>query len=288
MHAPVSRFVHALFAAALLLSLSAQAQTKLPNVTILATGGTIAGTGSTSTTTVGYTAATVGVQTLIRAVPELAKVANVTGEQVFQIASENMGNGEWLTLAKRINVLLGAAGRGWHRHHARHRHDGRNRLLPEPGRQEPQAGGAGGRDASLHRPVGRRSDQPVQRGDPGRHAGSSRQRRDGCHERPDPRRARREQDEYFDAGRLQNDGAGHAGLLPGQPCILLPPAGAQAHGRHGVRRERPDGAAAGRYRLRLRERGDRWLSMRWWRPATRASCMLASATGRWPRRWCRR
>jgi hypothetical protein len=31
---------------------------KLANVTILATGGTIAGTGATSTTTVGYTAAT--------------------------------------------------------------------------------------------------------------------------------------------------------------------------------------------------------------------------------------
>jgi L-asparaginase type II len=107
MISPATRFINALFAAALLLSLTAQAQTaKLPNVTILATGGTIAGTGSTSTTTVGYTAATVGVQTLIKAVPELAKVANVTGEQVFQIASENMGNEQWLTLAKRVNVLL--------------------------------------------------------------------------------------------------------------------------------------------------------------------------------------
>ncbi|MFZ3286015.1 MAG: type II asparaginase [Telluria sp.] len=79
---------------------------KLANVTILATGGTIAGTGASSTTTVGYTAATVGVQSLIQAVPELAKVANVTGEQVFQIASENMSNEHWLTLAKRVNALL--------------------------------------------------------------------------------------------------------------------------------------------------------------------------------------
>jgi L-asparaginase type II len=106
MHSPAARFIQSLFTALLLLSLSAQAQTRLPNVTILATGGTIAGTGSTSTTTVGYTAATVGVQTLIKAVPELAKVANVTGEQVFQIASENMSNEHWLTLAKRVNVLL--------------------------------------------------------------------------------------------------------------------------------------------------------------------------------------
>ena len=79
---------------------------KMANVTILATGGTIAGTGASSTTTVGYTAATVGVQRLIQAVPELAKVANVSGEQVFQIASENMTNEHWLTLAKRVNVLL--------------------------------------------------------------------------------------------------------------------------------------------------------------------------------------
>ncbi|WP_426177318.1 type II asparaginase [Massilia sp. TWR1-2-2] len=93
----------------LVVATAAQAQVAAPrlaNVTILATGGTIAGTGATSTTTVGYTAATVGVQSLIKAVPELAKVANVTGEQVFQIASENMSNEHWLALAKRVNALL--------------------------------------------------------------------------------------------------------------------------------------------------------------------------------------
>jgi L-asparaginase len=79
---------------------------KLANVMILATGGTIAGTGATSTTTVGYTAATVGVERLIQAVPELKTVANVKGEQVFQIASENMNNDYWLKLAKRVNTLL--------------------------------------------------------------------------------------------------------------------------------------------------------------------------------------
>ena len=84
---------------------AAQAQT-LPNVVILATGGTIAGTGATSTTTVGYTAAKVGVDALIAAVPELKKVANVRGEQVMQIASENMNNDAWLKLAKRVNTLL--------------------------------------------------------------------------------------------------------------------------------------------------------------------------------------
>src|SRR3984893_145120 len=79
---------------------------KLPNVLILATGGTIAGSGATSTTTVGYKAATVPVQALIDAVPELKKVAMVRGEQVFQIASQNMTNDNWLKLAKRVNDLL--------------------------------------------------------------------------------------------------------------------------------------------------------------------------------------
>ena len=106
MHTAPLRALFALFAFVLLAG-AAQAQTgKLPNVMILATGGTIPGSGATSTTTVGYTAATVGVQTLIKAVPELAKVANVTGEQVFQIASESMTNEHWLTLAKRVNALL--------------------------------------------------------------------------------------------------------------------------------------------------------------------------------------
>lgn len=79
---------------------------KLANVAILATGGTIAGSGASSTTTVGYTAATVGVQQLIAAVPELKQVAHVTGEQVFQIASESMTNDHWLKLGKRVNELL--------------------------------------------------------------------------------------------------------------------------------------------------------------------------------------
>jgi L-asparaginase type II len=111
MHQPTRRLMLALCASMVLTGAHAQsvAPAPLPKVVILATGGTIAGTGATSTTTVGYTAATVGVQSLIKAVPELAKVAQVSGEQVFQIASENMSNEHWLTLAKRVNVLLARA-----------------------------------------------------------------------------------------------------------------------------------------------------------------------------------
>lgn len=80
--------------------------TDKPNVVILATGGTIAGAGVTSTTTVGYTAAVTAVDKLISNVPELARIANVTGEQTAQIASESMTMDIWLKLAKRVNVLL--------------------------------------------------------------------------------------------------------------------------------------------------------------------------------------
>lgn len=79
---------------------------ELPNVTILATGGTIAGAGVSSTQYEGYQAAVTPVGQLLQNVPELAKVANVSGEQISQVASENVDSAILLKLAKRINQLL--------------------------------------------------------------------------------------------------------------------------------------------------------------------------------------
>ena len=79
---------------------------ELPKIKILATGGTIAGAGVSSTQTAGYKAAVAPVEALINNVPELKKVANVSGEQISQIASENMSNEIWLKLGKRVNELL--------------------------------------------------------------------------------------------------------------------------------------------------------------------------------------
>lgn len=84
--------------------ISAFAQQK-PNVYILATGGTIAGTGKSATAS-GYTAGQVAIQSLIDAVPEMKDIANITGEQVVNIGSQDMNDEVWLTLAKRINKLL--------------------------------------------------------------------------------------------------------------------------------------------------------------------------------------
>ena len=76
-----------------------------PNIYILATGGTIAGTGKSATAS-GYTAGQVAIQTLIDAVPQMQDIANITGEQVVNIGSQDMNDEVWLTLAKRINTLL--------------------------------------------------------------------------------------------------------------------------------------------------------------------------------------
>lgn len=76
-----------------------------PNIHILATGGTIAGTGSSATSS-NYTAGQVAISTLLKAVPELNNIANITGEQVVRIGSQDMNDDVWLTLAKRINELM--------------------------------------------------------------------------------------------------------------------------------------------------------------------------------------
>lgn len=75
----------------------------LPNITILATGGTIAGGGDSATKS-NYTAGKVGVENLVNAVPQLKDIANVKGEQVVNIGSQDMNDDVWLTLAKKINT----------------------------------------------------------------------------------------------------------------------------------------------------------------------------------------
>ena len=92
-------------AALMAASAFAQAQQALPNVVIRATGGTIAGAGASAVNSATYAAAKVGVEKLIAGLPELSKVANVRGEQVFQVASESLTNDNLLTLAKRVSAL---------------------------------------------------------------------------------------------------------------------------------------------------------------------------------------
>ncbi|WP_226001580.1 type II asparaginase [Paenibacillus sp. BJ-4] len=78
----------------------------LPNIKILATGGTIAGSSAVNTDTTGYKAGALGVETLIKAVPEMKGIANVSGEQVVNVGSPDINNDILLKLAKRTNELL--------------------------------------------------------------------------------------------------------------------------------------------------------------------------------------
>ncbi len=81
---------------------SGSALAALPNIAVFATGGTIAGAGQSSTGSA-YSAGKVSVNHLVAAVPEIAKVANVTPVQVAQIGSQDMSDEVWLKLAKAIN-----------------------------------------------------------------------------------------------------------------------------------------------------------------------------------------
>ncbi|MFW1925854.1 type II asparaginase [Acinetobacter ursingii] len=76
------------------------------NVVVVATGGTIAGAGASSTNSATYTAAKVPVDALINAVPQVKDLANVTGIQALQIASESITDKELLSLARQVNDLV--------------------------------------------------------------------------------------------------------------------------------------------------------------------------------------
>ena len=92
-----------MFAAALTAGAWAATEDK-PHVVILATGGTIAGSAE-SQTQAGYTSGQVGVEVLINAVPQLAQLAEVTGEQIANVGSQDMSDAIWLALAKRVNEV---------------------------------------------------------------------------------------------------------------------------------------------------------------------------------------
>jgi len=83
----------------------AAAQTKKANIVILATGGTIAGAAATGTQA-GYTSGAVTIDAMIAAVPGIKDMANIKGEQVSNVGSQDMSFDIMLTLAKRINELM--------------------------------------------------------------------------------------------------------------------------------------------------------------------------------------
>lgn len=84
---------------------SISTQKEKPHITILATGGTIAGEGS-SKTKAGYSAGQKPIEDLLNAVPEIHNIAKINGEQVANIGSQDMNIETWLKLSHRINTIF--------------------------------------------------------------------------------------------------------------------------------------------------------------------------------------
>ncbi|MDF2191461.1 type II asparaginase [Paraflavitalea sp. CAU 1676] len=78
---------------------------QLPRVIILATGGTIAGAGA-SATRAGYTAGKIPIDDLIGGIPAVKKIADITGEQVASVGSQDMTIDIWRKLAVRANEIF--------------------------------------------------------------------------------------------------------------------------------------------------------------------------------------
>jgi len=88
----------------LLIVISQVEAQKLPRIIILATGGTIAGAG-TATDRAGYTAGKIPIEDLIGTIPTVKKVADITGEQIASVGSQDMTVDIWKKLAIRINEI---------------------------------------------------------------------------------------------------------------------------------------------------------------------------------------
>jgi len=76
-----------------------------PNIMILGTGGTIAGAAPSTDQTAGYKSGSLGIEDILKSVPQLASVVNVKTEQVFNLSSRLMSPNEWLILARRTSDL---------------------------------------------------------------------------------------------------------------------------------------------------------------------------------------
>ncbi|WP_460223175.1 asparaginase [Paraburkholderia terrae] len=78
---------------------------KLPRIVVLATGGTISGTAD-ARSAIGYNSGERTGQQLLKDVPGIGKFATITAEQVSNVGSQDMNDGIWFQLAKRINDIF--------------------------------------------------------------------------------------------------------------------------------------------------------------------------------------
>lgn len=77
-----------------------------PNVVIIATGGTIAGVGTGATDSAIYKASKVGINDIVAGIPQLKSIANIRGEQLFQLNSESFTNETLMAIGKRVSEAV--------------------------------------------------------------------------------------------------------------------------------------------------------------------------------------
>src|SRR6185436_17170469 len=105
MYQSLSRWAPRALAVVAMLASGLSASDAKPKIMILATGGTIAGA-QTAPSEAGYKSGTFSVEDLIKAVPKLKDLADISGEQIANIGSQTMNHEVWLKLAHRINAVL--------------------------------------------------------------------------------------------------------------------------------------------------------------------------------------
>jgi L-asparaginase len=101
----MKRILIALLICIPILNTTAQNTQPPPRIIILATGGTIAGAGQ-SAERAGYTAGALPIDELLNAVPQIHKIAKVTGEQISSVGSQDMTIDIWKKLSLRINEIF--------------------------------------------------------------------------------------------------------------------------------------------------------------------------------------
>lgn len=106
------QWVLSMICALSLLPLSSMAQSikasgqVLPRVIVLSTGGTIAGSSKSSTDTTNYVAGQKSGNELVRAVPEIAAIADVTVDQIANVKSPDLTNAHLLAISKAVSKYL--------------------------------------------------------------------------------------------------------------------------------------------------------------------------------------
>ena len=96
---------HSTIAGLVLAAGLATAQSELPHILVIATGGTIAGEQGEPGTLGGYDIKK-SVNEVVALVPEVKKYAQIETEQFSNVSSPNITPDHWLQLARRINAVL--------------------------------------------------------------------------------------------------------------------------------------------------------------------------------------